>query len=595
MSGWPYYRVHDNNFSGSQVDNLDEVPTNFIVNTESHVNDQQIHGTHSTTDLVPVAETPTVEFAEELKRDEMLFLQSDEALDSSVFTPYIVHELLGKGSRGRVYSLRVGNEQAPSYVGKVFRRREAENNDDFFKRCNVEFYAANQMKRRIDAPQISRETKRTLRDGTVLPQKIEWADVQRCRRAHRAIVITYPFGDSKSLLDFTKQRLDRMRSNTTRFPENGFIRTPEDRQQHAIWRWQVWRLGGLMCEIVGCLHELNIFHGDVKLENFVIANINPETTAITHGMLKIIDYGSLCGVLNFPNVPDDENSRFFNCVKMPRGVPYTATLQYADPRTIVVRPDLANAPRHGQKIRDVIELDEDDDRTGDVFDLGDQPVYFVVFRTAAVNRLWPEFDDYSVAASIWYLIDRRQRGTLYAANFYNHLPIKFDPMPTVKKGRSNEQDLIDYAVQKSAFHNILAGLSRRTLLEKVDPPRMAQRRYVLDVAFAVNGLKSAAEAFFELAIDWHTNYREIRDYFTLLIAQTRRPPPSPLARPQPPLPEPFGNIQRRSAVERSTVDNANFSVFIGSPEEVRGISISPRSRERRQREFDPTRNDDDDV
>jgi len=524
--------------------------------------------------------------------------------------PYNVHKYLGGGSHADVYSLRSAGKTTPDFIGKVFLRKRTRTDEMFLRSVNKDYYVAAAIKERLRSPFVSDETRTVVTAGTAAPIELAWADIDQRTSGQRAIVLLFPFEDTVSLFDYMEEKLDKIRTHITYANPEGIIKTPSDTHKSAVWRWQVWRISALMCELVAHLHKLRVYHGDVKLENFVVMNVNPETTAITRGMLKIIDFGAAGASEEFPGIVV-QNAAIISYLTTSDLSAYAATTVYADPRTYVVDPYLRWASKLNVGGLKVFEISHPSDDTLAKYFLDletripevtknaagqdvmtNHKILYVMHANEQIPTLWPQFDTYSTAASIFYMINREQRAIVFQQRVQD-LPVKFTEFPKVKKHKPEKDELITHPLQIKALTNILSGITNGAVARDAFSRDMGRRDAAVK-SMATKDLQSAAVAFFALALDWQLNYSDFRDHLKDLAEQADRTPAATTTTTTTssllsvPSSEPRSNTLQRSATTSRIRDAANLLAHFGTPEVSRGRSRSP-PRSRRN-----TNNDDDD-
>jgi hypothetical protein len=209
-------------------------------------------------------------------------------------------------------------------------------------------------------------------------------------------------------------------------------------------------------------------------------------------------------------------------------------------------------------------------------------ILYVMYTNDKIPTLWPQFDTYSTAASIFLMINREQRYKLFRQRVRD-LPIKFREFPKVRKHKGPDEELISVKMQIKAFTNILSGITRGAVA-KEDFSRDMGRKDVAIKSFETNDLESAAKAFFALALDWQQSYMDFRQYLEDLAAQASRAPGTSTSTSTTattssqllaPLSEPRSNTLQRSARTSSIRESADILAHFGTPEAPRGRSRSP--------------------
>ena len=314
---------------------------------------------------------------------------------------FFVKGIIAAGDFNRLYTISIHNE-SPVYAAKVFDKmyvhNEATNTytyvetqEQFDLRVEREYRISMMIRQRHAlTDQNDPLTGNMLTNDLVLAQWEVNCDPVAGLQRRRAII--YPFFPSINLKEFVETRLDFMRPFTGNAAGS-----------NQIWRLQVFRLCRIICKIVAALHEIGVYHRDIRLENFVIQDIDPRFVMITDSMVRLVGLEKSCTTDFYRQHMEDffiettcSDPDNFSVIE------YSPHRAYADPRTFVkndgrdhaVREPALNVER--EKLRVLANRRR-----------------AVKFPQLKLLQLWPAFEAYSVAVCIQFIIDREQRETIY--------------------------------------------------------------------------------------------------------------------------------------------------------------------------------------
>ena len=314
---------------------------------------------------------------------------------------FFVVDLLGKGHTASVVSLCARPGDVPTYVAKVFDKKDTESDILFLKKVLREYSILLSIDERFGRD-----------NNQVVPLPVSIGDVGEANADgnYSSHVLVFPFFKGVNLYQFLI-KLDAIRWVDGR---------------HGIWVKQMLRLASIICQKFKTLLDLQIYHRDIKLENIIVEDIDPFCQAIESRHVRVIDFGNACVSEIFARKLD-ARWQFTSC-STPDLFPlayYAPSRLYADPRTFALAGQVPAAPA-------LLE-------TAPVHGSPNGPVErnAAVFSSQLIPRLWPGFEAYSVAVCIQFILDPDQRQSLYQTltNDVNSFKVVEFAMPKVKGGK----------------------------------------------------------------------------------------------------------------------------------------------------------------
>lgn len=459
-------------------------------------------------------------------------MQKDSQLAISVGPPlgtlmFQFEKILGNGASGQVFQGYVLGSDNVKYAVKVFDQKPNEPRQYFEGRVLREYFISKQLATRLD-PLAQR--------GVVLAVNHGLADPSQNPEVIRRRALIYPLVDMMPLTELVTQ-LDVLR---------------KDRKLVLVWSLQVCALSAALATMFARLHNVGVYHRDIKLDNILVERIDPKYTGISDGMFKVIDFGNSCASDVYNNAIVDNYGQT-TCLfpETPVVANYTCSLIYADPRTYV-RTQMSPTPR--QALRTVIARNDG--------------AFAVQYPASLVPVLWPQFEAYSIGACIKLVVDKEARERL-------SLPLTFTvpndklygstyrPFPQNAPAKKFEA-LLEQLTSETGDHDLIKAARGfkevETILRSYDNVRsvLSEHQPAVAAYMATLHITNQAEAARAPTPTWFQPITQVQKAATSARKRKEVPVTEPAtsssstAQPQPPLPPPPSDEGEPEAQRRRT-------------------------------------------